>query len=578
MGQAVASIEQLPDRPARGALLAQARALLAQVRAKAAGDTVAAAANRLRWDLIAAYRLAVAPKQPPRLAAAPALYVAQCAGCHGASGRGDGPAAQGMDPAAADFHDDERMRMRSVYGLYNTITLGVAGTAMRGYGELSEDERWALAFHVAALRHGADAMQRGQAAWAQPSSRAALRDLAALATLSPAEVLAQHGPVATQAQAWLTAHPEALAAAAPKPLDLARDKLDEAVARYAEGEREAARQLAIAAYLEGFEPVENNLDAVNAALRGQIEREMMALRHRIGSAQPAAEVAAQATRIKALLDQAQGELGGDALAPATAFASALLILLREGLEAILVLAAIMAFVRKTGRRDAMPWIHLGWAGAVVLGTATWFAADRLITISGAGRELTEGVTALLAAVMLLYVGYWLHSKSVARAWQRYISDQVDSALGQGRGAWWALAAVSFLAVYRELFEIVLFYQALWVQAGEPGQHAVLGGFGVAAMLLALLAWAILKYSVRLPIAPFFAVTAGLLAALAVVFAGHGVAALQEAGVLQASPVRFVSIPLLGVHATAQGLLAQMATVAVVAWGLWAARRGAAKAH
>jgi high-affinity iron transporter len=134
--------------------------------------------------------------------------------------------------------------------------------------------------------------------------------------------------------------------------------------------------------------------------------------------------------------------------------------------------------------------------------------------------------------------------------------------------------VAFLAVYRELFEIVLFYQALWVQVGTDGQHFVFGGMLAAAVLLALVTWAILKYSVRLPLGPFFGWTAALLALLAVVFAGNGVAALQEAGVLTADAVRFVSLPLLGIHPTMQGLLAQALTLALTLGGIWLARRQA----
>jgi high-affinity iron transporter len=366
-----------------------------------------------------------------------------------------------------------------------------------------------------------------------------------------------------------------LQAGATSPLAFARAQLDESAQHYARGDREAARQAAIAAYLEGFELVENSLDNVDAPLRQEVEREMMALRAAIGSGQPAAAVQAQVGHLHALIERAQDKLGGESLSPGTAFFSSLLILLREGLEAILVLAAIVAFVRKTGRREAMPWIHVGWLAAVALGVVTWFVAERLVTISGANRELTEGVTALLAAAMLLYVGYWLHSRSYAQAWQHFVRDQVHSALAKESrgGAFFAMAAVSFLAVYRELFEIVLFYQALWVQAGEPGRHAVLAGIVVAALLLALLAWTILKYSVRLPIGPFFAVTAWLLALLAVVFAGHGVAALQEAGALDASPLGSLSIPFLGVHPTLQGLGAQVAALALVLIGVWLARRG-----
>jgi high-affinity iron transporter len=574
VGQAITSLEQMPDKPAREPLIEQARKLLAQVQAKAAGDAVNAAATQLKRAVIAAYQLTVAPRAAPKLADAARLYDASCASCHGASGRGDGAAGKGLDPAPANFHDADRMRVRSLYGLYNTVTLGVAGTGMRGYKELSDDERWALTFYLATLRQTPETLAQAESAWKQGQGKKAFSALKDLVGPSPAEVQAKHGADALAAQAWLTAHPEALSSGAPPPLAFARAKLDESAQHHARGEREAARQAAIAAYLEGFELVENSLDNVDAPLRVEIEREMMALRGAIGSSQSADAVRDQVTRIQALLDRAHDKLSGEGLSPATAFFSSLLILLREGLEAILVLAAIIAFVRKTGRRDAMAWIHVGWIAAVVLGLATWFVAERVITVSGANRELTEGITALFAAAMLLYVGYWLHGKSYAQAWQHFIREQVSGALG--KGTVWALATVSFLAVYRELFEIVLFYQALWAQAGASGREAVLGGIAVAALLLALLAWAMLKYSVRLPLGPFFAVTAWLLALLAVVFAGHGVAALQEAGVLDASPVAFVSIPLLGVHPTVQGLGAQFAALALVLIGVWMARRAPAR--
>jgi len=572
VGQASGLLAQLPERPARAGLVEQASRLRALVQAKVPGEQVSAAAERLRWDLIGAYRIAVAPKRAPPLAGIERVFEAQCGSCHGAQGRGDGPAAKGLDPAPANFHDTERMRARSVYGLYNTITLGVAGTSMQGYRALSDDERWALAFYVASLRQGPDALKAGEAAWQQKAQRAVFPGLRELVTQAPADVAARHGEASAQAQAWLVAHPDAVGGASSSPLQFARAQVDESAKRYAQGRRDAARQLAIAAYLEGFELVESSLDTVAPELRVAVEREMMALRHAIGEGRSVEAVNAQVARIDALLQQAQDQLSSEGLSPATAFFGSLLILLREGLEAILVLAAIIAFVRKTGRRDAMRWIHVGWIVAGVLGAVTWFVAERLIAISGASRELTEGVTALFAAAMLLYVGYWLHSKSYAQAWQHFIHNQVSTALG--RGTLWALASVSFLAVYRELFEIVLFYQALWVQAGESSQHAVLAGIVVAAALLALLTWLILKFSVRLPLGPFFAATAGLLALLAVVFAGHGVAALQEAGVLDASPVRFVTIAPLGVHATLQGVLVQAGALVLVALGVWFARRGA----
>ena len=135
-----------------------------------------------------------------------------------------------------------------------------------------------------------------------------------------------------------------------------------------------------------------------------------------------------------------------------------------------------------------------------------------------------------------------------------------------------MAGVSFLAVYRELFEIVLFYQALWAQAGEGGRHALIAGIAAAAVLLAAIGWAIFKYSVRLPIGPFFAVMSVLLALMAVVFAGNGAAALQEAGVLGADPGRVRLPAALGVYPTLQTLAAQAGVLAIVVIGFYLASR------
>lgn len=580
VAQAIALLVRLPDNAARPALLEQARRLQAAVDAKAQGADVAAQSDALRWAVVRAYGIAVAPKQAPSMVDAAKLYEARCAACHGHTGRGDGPLAKGMEPAPADFHDAARMRMRSAYGLYNTLTLGVAGTPMRAFKELSDDDRWALALLVAGMRAAPERVQAGQALWQMSKQHAAFGSLKDLVTQTPGDVGARHGAQAEAVQAYLFAHPDALQTAAPAPLAFARAKLDEAVQRLRQGDREAARQLAISAYLEGFELVENGLDNVDTALRKQIEREMMAVRTAIGDGKSADAVAAQVEGVNALLERAQDKLSSEGLSPATAFLGSLLILLREGLEAVLVLAAIVAFVRKTGRRDALAYVHVGWIAALVLGALTWWAARSLIDISGAGRELTEGVTALLASAMLLYVGWWLHTRSHAQAWQHFIRDQVTSALGkgqgegEGKGTVWAMAMVSFLAVYRELFEVILFYETLWVQAGPAGYSAVLAGIAAAALLLALLAWAILRWSARLAVGPFFSATSWLLALLAVVFAGNGVAALQEAGVLAASPIRFIDVPLLGLHATLQGVLAQLAAVGLVLIGVASARRDA----
>ena len=403
--------------------------------------------------------------------------------------------------------------------------------------------------------------QRAQALWKTAAGKAAFPDIANVAKLSANEVKAQFGDDAALVQAYLRAQPEVLAAGKPAPIALAREKVAASTAAYRAGDRARASELAVQAYLDGFELVEPALRNVDAGLVGETERAMMALRNLIGAAAPVPQVEEKAARVESLLAQAQEALAGGTLSPGAIFVSALVILLREGLEALLVVAAIVAFLVKAGRRDALPYVHMGWVSAVVLGLLTWAAATELVEISGANREVIEGVTALFASAMLLYVGYWLHDKSSARAWQGFIKDRVGTALADG--TLWAMALVSFLAVYREMFETVLFYQALWVQAGDAGQGAFFGGAAAAVVALAAAGWAIFRFSVRLPLGPFFAAMSILMCVLAVVLAGKGVAALQEAGVIGADLVDAPALPWLGVFPTWQTLGAQALVLAVV---------------
>lgn len=573
--RAAALVKALPGNPKRAALIADAGRLAGMVAGKAAAADVSAASAKLRWDLITAYGMQVAPRKAPDLVRAAFLYTAHCASCHGATGQGDGPAASGLNPAPANFHNRARMDQRSAFGLYNTISLGVAGTSMAPFATLGEDDRWALAFYVGNLGIAADRVARGETLWksaqAGDAGRSAFPDLGNLATLSAKEIIARHGADAVVVQDYLRAHPEALAAGKPAPIAFARQRMKEALAAWEKGDRAEAQRLAVSAYLEGFELAESSLDNIDGALRLRIEHAMLDLRAAFGAPGDAGALRSQAARVDGLLSEADSMLNGGGLSATAAFISSLIILLREGLEAILLLAAIIAFVTKTGRRDALPWVHAGWIAAFALGALTWVVATYFIGISGANREMTEGVTALIAAAMLLYVGYWLHGRAQAQAWSRFLKDQVDAALE--KKTLWAMASVSFLAVYRELFEVILFYEALWAQAGEGGHAAVGGGVVLSIVMLAITGWGVFKYSVRLPLGPFFSVMSALLALMAVVFTGQGVAALQEAGMIGVERVPFVTVSMLGVHPTLQSLGAQLLMLALVLLSFWATRRG-----
>jgi high-affinity iron transporter len=563
--QSITLLGELPAVPEQAMLLQQARRLLARIEAKASGSEISALADQLLTGVIQAWRLTVVPRQPPDLQQGEKLFAQHCAGCHGSQGRGDGPLARGMEPTPSDFHDDIRMRQRSLYGLYNTIRLGVPGTAMRAFREFSEADRWALAFFAASLRADPVVVSKGESLWQEGEGTSTFQSMRALVTTTPGQQDPAGSPI-DAVRAYLTQQPRALQVTAHEPLATSRTKIEEAAQAYANGDREEARRLAIAAYLEGFELIELALGNVDAPLRAETEREMLVLRTAIDEGWPSEAVTAQTMKIKILLDRAADTLADGHLSPNTAFVSSLVILLREGLESILIVSTIVAFVVKTGRRDALPYIHLGWIGAMALGAMTWVLARYMLSLSGVNRELTEGITALLAAAMLLYVGWWLHSRSNAQAWNQYVREQLNTAL-TGRTLW-TMAGISFLVVYRELFEVILFYETLWSQAGAVGHDAVLWGIATAALLLVLIGGMILRYSVRLPIGPFFTVASSLLAVMAVIFVGNGMAALQEAGVLDVTTVRFISLPVLGIYPTVQSLVPQILMIALIAGGIW----------
>lgn len=570
-------LAQLPAHDARPALLARAGALEAAIAARADPALIDRQARTLADALLQAYPVRRAPDRAPAMEGVTALYQQQCAGCHGATGAGDGPAGAGMDPPPVDFTDAARARQRSVFALQQVIEHGLEGTAMASYAHLPEDRRWALALHVGQLAFPASGVARGESLWRKRADvRAALPDLAAVVQALPAGLAGLEQPLADDLTAYLRrqlaqAATIALAGqAAGGTLTLARTRLWQGVDAYAARDTRLARDRVLSAYLDGVEPVEPLLAARDKRLLLALEAAMAEVRGGIADGEDAAEVSRRADAAASLLDRAGNLLAGEDDAGATtAFVGALTILLREGLEALLIVIAMVAFLRKAGRTESLPYVHGGWIGALLAGAGTWMAATWLVQISGASRELTEGFAALCAAAVLVSVGIWMHGKSRADAWQRYIREKLSHALS--RGSAWFLFLLAFVVVYREAFETVLFYAALWSQ----GHHGpIMAGAATAVAVLAMLAWAMLRYTRTLPFGTFFALSAALVAVLAVVLAGKGVAALQEAGWVPMSLIGGPRIDLLGIHPTLQGVGLQLAVLAVLAAGFaWNVRAG-----
>ena len=538
----------LPAKPEKSALEQSLVTLGNSIGARQDGADVTRQARQLSAKLAVAYEVSQAPIITPDPSRGAPLYAQHCSVCHGDAGAGDGPAGVDMTPPPSNLRDAARLDRLSLYAIYSTLGQGIEGTDMPAFADQLDDrQRWDLATYIASFSVDL------ATAHAEKTY-----NIADLARRTPAEVQAVEGPQAAATFRAQRAQPPQAKRGPAQLLDYTAATLDKSVAAYRAGEHDQAYDLSVAAYLEGFELVESSLDNIDANVRKDTEKSLMAYRQSLQDGLPVTDIEQRLDAAKAKLKASADLLGSDGLSWSLSYISGLLILLREGLEAILVLAAILAFLRNTGQQSAVRSVNVGWGLAFLAGLGTWALAAYVIDVSGSQRELLEGATALFASVMVLWLGVWMHDRRHAAAWQDYIKTSLV-----GGGGRFGFAILAFFSVYRELFEVILFYETLWLQAGPAGHNAVLAGGATALVLLIGLAWVILRGSAKLPLALFFSINAGLLCALSVVFAGHGVKALQEAGIFGTRPVPFFEFDWLGIHADAYSLSAQAVAILAI---------------
>jgi high-affinity iron transporter len=562
-GKQAATLPEHPSKPQIGAKIADLRA--AVVRKDDAGK-VAELAHEANALILAAFPMPVVPTVMPDLARGKILYAQQCASCHGATGNGDGSLAASLDPKPIAFTDAERARARSLLALYQVVTQGVEGTSMPAFTSLSESDRWALAFYIGTMSHDDGMRQRGERLWSgnDPALKKYFADLTALTTSTEVAAAGALPPAtARDTTAYLRNHPSAVDTGKTAGVALSRARLKESLVALRGGDRTTATRLSLSAYLDGFEPIEPIVGARDSRLLVAVEDAMLAYRAAVSSG-TVEHAEGAAVRLEQLFSQVDAVLADAKADPMSTFLGALTILLREGVEALLIVIGIIAVLKKANRTDVLRHVHAGWVAALLAGALTWWVATYMVDISGASREVTEGVGAVLAALVLLSVGLWMHQKSSAGRWQEYLQTKLSNAMS--RRSAWALFALSFVAVYREVFETVLFYSAL---AADGNSNALAAGFFTALALLAVIAWVMLRTSARMPLGKFFSVTSVFVAVLAVVLIGKGASALQEAGWLSVTPLGAPRIELLGLHPTLETVAAQVlvALIAFVGFGL-----------
>jgi high-affinity iron transporter len=310
-------------------------------------------------------------------------------------------------------------------------------------------------------------------------------------------------------------------------------------------------------YFDLFEAsgMESKIGAMDAGMKAGLERQFSLLIGQMKANVSVEQLQSTLQTMTSDFDEAVQKLGQGTDSPTVLFFYSLMIILREGFEAILIITAIIAYLIKTGHQDKLGVIYNACMVALVLSVITAVLVKWVFNVSPASQEILEGVTMLVAAVVLFSVSYWLISKMEAKKWTAYIKKQVHKSLSSGslKALWFTV----FLAVYREGAETVLFYQALVIKATPLGITAVIGGFILGSILLVGI-YLIMRYgSIKLPLRPFFLVTGGLLYYMAFVFTGQGIMELIEGKVLEPSLISWgVTVPLLGIYPYWQSLTPQ----------------------
>lgn len=526
------------------------------------------------------------------------IYQRECASCHGIAGLGDGPAALGMEPPPIPVGSAHDMLDATPALLYRVVAVGIKGTAMAGYADrLSPDDRWDVVAALHELRssdatrlegeglylqqcascHGVKGAGDGQVSpaltrlpadigslvWQSEKSDA--RIAAAISDGVPGTAMPPSHADAEQIAnmvAYIRMLPvtrgdvPSLASAdsldPPRIAQRVRSLLSQAIVAAGAGRTDDANDLAFDAYI-AFEPLETSTRAKAPGLIATLESRFAEFKAaaRAGDTQHAERTRdAIEAGMPRVLELTQAPSGAWA-----AFFQSFLIILREGVEAILVVGAVVAFLIRTGNRNRLRGIWIGCALAIAASAATAVILHTVLRALPATREIIEGVTMLVAVAVLFSVSYWLISRVEAARWQQFIREKVESALSHGGSR--ALALVAFLAVYREGAETALFYQALFNE-GTQVMLPIALGIVVGSAVLAVIFTLFYRFGVRIPLRPFFAVTSVLLYYMAFVFMGKGIRELQEGNAVPITLLPgFPEIPALGIFATVETVLAQL---------------------
>jgi len=487
------------------------------------------------------------PTNYPSISKGRTIYIGNCAKCHGDKGNGEGEDGKLLDPKPRNFLDNEKMSGISPFAAFNTVRYGIEGTGMKAHNNLTDSEVWDVAFYVLHLRHG----QKTKTAPTLSLEQIATKSDDELKTLVDGQSLS----------AIRTYEPDS---SNEKAIDKAKSLLAKAHDLCLASDLEGADKLVTLAYLEGIEPYEFELKKTNPELIPVIEKQIAKIHETIQNKE-AAQTVRELKKLDELLGKVESSVGGKDYKPLFSAFMTLSILMREGLEALLVIIIFMNILSVTNLEQWKKYVHLGWISAIGVGVLLWMGLGEIIKSSKLKMELLEGSLTITAVFLLVYVGFWLHKKSSIEQWKEFIQQKIKSETG--KASFWGIFSLSFLVVFREIFESILFISTVDIQSRGEHRLYILLGCLIAFALIIVLYFIFTKVSKNIPFKKIINFSIAILSVLAVTLIGKGIHSFQEAGIINQSFLNFEAIDLLGIFPTWQTLSAQIAMI-IFLWFLY----------
>jgi high-affinity iron transporter len=522
------------------ALLKIATNIKSLVLQKADPIQIKQACEAARKLLIEKYEIKAFPLTYPSISKGAVTYITECAKCHGDKGFGDGPEGAKLNPKPRNFHDSERIKSIAPFAAFNTIKYGIEGTGMLAHPTLTDDEIWNTAFYILSLRHNNE----------KNNCKTALT-LEQIASLSDEEI----------EKKYPNENIAALRHAAPSEsekqgLNKTFTYLDEAKNSCLKGDLDAVGKLITLAYLEGIEPKEKLVAEINPKLIPAIEKKISEIRANL-KAKSTADVMKGLKELEAQLKEMDEVLNGSKTKPVVTLFLTVSILLREGIEALLVIIIFMNVLGASNYTEGKKYVHLGWISSLAIGVLLWILLGNLIAASKINIEILEGIITLSAIGLMIYVGFWLHKKSSIDDWKNYIQSKIKSE--KKLASVCGIFSLTFLVVFREIFESILFISSIDLQSNGQQRYFILMGCIVAFIIIVAFYQIATRLTKNIPFKKLINFSLIVLAVLAVILMGKAIHSFQEANIISQTIISVPRFEVIGLFPSMESIAAQMLT-------------------